>query len=159
MIAVRHAATEDLPELIMLWKELMAFHQDINSSYPLKKNSSDIVKDFFAENIKSPDSILLIAKDGKKAVGYLLAFIKAFPPVYVEDRMGYISDGYVTEPYRGKGIMKDMISETKAFFKKKGMEHIYLRADTMNTSGVDAWKAIGFEEEAKEMYMEINDEP
>ena len=121
----------------------------------LKKNSRSLIRSFFIKNIKGKDSLVLIAKDGKKSIGYIMCFVKEVPPVYVEDKMGYISDGYIVKGYRCKGIMTKMIKQAKLFFKKKKMKHIFLRANTRNKNGWNSWGKMGFKEGAKEMYLKL----
>ena len=151
---IKKASLTDVDDMVKLWQELMDYHLYLGTEQKLKKNAQKIFKKWLIKNIKSKDSIVLIAKD-KKPIGYLLGYVKKEPIVYVEDKMGYISDGYIIKGYRKKGIMKKMVKEAKSFFRKRKMKHIGLRADTLNKKGVISWNKIGFEEKAKEMYMRI----
>jgi len=156
MITVRTATKSDLPDLIDLWRGLMDYHQQLDPKlFPLKKNAKSIIKKFFIKNIKRNNALVLIAKDKTNPIGYLMGFIRDYPPVYVEDKIGYLSDGFIISDYRKKGIMKRMISQAKTFFKNKKMKHIYLRSDTINQSGWKSWEKIGFKEECKEMYLKL----
>lgn len=153
---IRAARKSDVNDLCELWQGLMDYHQNLaRNPLKLKKNAKSIIKKFFIKNIKGKSALVLIAKDGRKPVGYLMGFVRQYPPVYIEDKMAYLSDGFISKEHRKKGIMKEMIKQTKSFFKKKNMKHIYLRADTFNQLGVNSWKRIGFKEECKEMYMKI----
>lgn len=153
---IREAKIKDVDDPVDLWQELMNYHMDLSPNNPrLKKNARSMFTKWVIKHIKSKNSIVLIANDKKGPVGYMLGYVTDVPKVYIEDKMSYISDSYITKVYRKKGIMKKMVKQAKIFFKKKKMKHIYLRADTLNILGVKSWNKIGFKEEAKEMYMKI----
>ncbi|MEA2037586.1 MAG: GNAT family N-acetyltransferase [Nanoarchaeota archaeon] len=156
MIKIRKAKLHDIRELLELWQCLMDYHQALDANQlPLKKNAKTLMEPFFTKNIRGKDSLVLVAEEDKKLVGYLMGFVRNIPPVYIEDKMAYISDGFVIKEYRNKSIMKKMIEESKSFFRNKKMKHIYLMADTTNKKGLISWKRIGFKEECKEMYMKL----
>lgn len=153
---IKRAEIKDVPSLLVLWKEMMSCHQRLSKKdFQLKKNSKKVMKKFFIKNIKSKNSIVLMAIVNKKIIGYLMVFIDKLPPVYKNEKYAYISDGIVTKKYRKKGVMKKMVNEASKFFKKKGLKEIGLKVYSKNMSGIQAWYNIGFKEDAKLMFMNI----
>ena len=156
MIKIREATLKDTEQITKLWKGLMDYHKKLlKLKNRLKKNSEAIFKKFVIKNIKSKNSILIVAEEDKQLIGYLMGFIKDEPPIYNEDKIGYISDGFVIKEKRRKGVMKKLVNKAKPFFKKKKMKRVYLRADTSNTVGVRSWEKIGFKEKVKAMYIQL----
>ncbi len=153
---IEKARIKDIPRLLELWQELMDFHKEIEQThFELKRNAKSIMKKWFLKNILKKNSILLKATIGKKVVGYVLAFVDKFPPVYKKDKYVYVSDGYVMEEYRSRGIMKEMMFEVTEFYRSRGMGELWLRCFSKNKLAVHAWEGIGFEEENKFMVMDI----
>lgn len=153
---IRKATIRDIDSLLYLWQQLMDYHKSLNPlAFEFKKNARQIMKKFFVKNIKSRNSIVLLAEENNRSIGYLMAFIEDYPPIYVEDKIAYISDGYVAEGFRNKGVMRRMIAQVKIFFKNKNMNHIYLRTHSKNKIGITSWKNLGFREEYKNMFMKL----
>ena len=84
-----------------------------------------------------------------------MAQINELPPVYKNNKYGYISDGIVTQKYRNKGIMTKMVNQASVFFKKRGLKELGLRVYFKNFDGIRAWSKIGFKERSKNMAMKI----
>ncbi len=155
-IEIKKAEIKDISELTRLWKGMINYHQKLSKKdFQLKNNAETLIKNFFIKNIKSKDSIVLKAIINKKTIGYMMAQPKELPPIYKNNIIGYISDGYIERQFRHKGIMNKMIQEAAKFFKKKGLKELGLKAYLKNKKGIGSWSKIGFKKEAVDMYMPI----
>ena len=156
MIKIRKAKLIDVPKLLKLWNGLMNYHQRLDKkAFTLKEGAHKIIRKFFIKNIKEKNSIVLIAEDNSEPIGYLMGFIQKQPPVFEDDKYGYISDGFIEKKYRSKGIMKKMIKQANDFFKNKKLKTLSGRVFFKNKKGFAAWKEMGFKIGDLEVFKKI----
>lgn len=156
MIKIRNAKLKDLQDLLNLWQGLMDYHKNLDKkAFSLKKNAKSMMKSFFIKNIKSKNSIVLIAEDKSVPVGYLMGFIQKQPPVYENDKYGFLSDAFVKEEYRSKGTMRTMVKKAEKFFKNKKLKTLSAKIFAGNKKAIKAWNKIGFKEGAKLIFKTI----
>lgn len=156
MIKIRNAKLEDVQDLLNLWQMLMDYHKSLDKkSFTLKKNAKSIMKSFFIKNIKSKNSIVLIAEDKPVSIGYLMGFIQKQPPVYENDKYGFLSDAFIREEYRSTGITKNMTKKAEKFFKNKKLKTLSAKVFSGNKKGIKAWNKIGLKEGAKLIFKTI----
>ena len=156
MIKIIKATKKDLPDLLNLWRQLIGYHKPLNPDFcQFNKNSKNIMRKFFIKNIQNKNSLVIIAKDNNHSIGYLMAITEKLPPITIEEKIARITDGFIMQQYRRKGIMKKMVKQAKSFYRKRKIKHIYLRTLSKNMKGVNSWKRIGFNEEFKQMFMKL----
>ena len=88
---IRKAVSEDLPAVIDLWTELMDFHRDIDPLFTRSAEAADNFLKYLGENMDADDSELFVAEVSGKLVGYVMANVSKYPPVFVQERYGAIS--------------------------------------------------------------------
>ena len=156
MITIRKAKLSNIQKLLSLWQGLMDYHKNLDKkAFTLKKNAKSLMESFFIKNIKNKNSIVLIAEDNSTPVGYLMGFIQKQPPVYEEDKFGYLSDAFIKEGYRSRGIMKKMVKQAEGFFKNKKLKTLSGRVFVGNKKGLKAWNKIGFKVGAFNIFKKI----
>ncbi len=97
----------------------------------------------------------LVAEVNQKIVGYFSAEISPTKPVTSVPEIGRISNGFLLEEFRGKGIAKKAVEQFLAWFKQRGIKVAELTVDSRNIEGVRAWEGMGFKEYMKRMKMYI----
>ena len=115
---------------------------------------AEIVRGYFERSIRSRNGYVLVCEDGSEIVGYMLSRIEKNIPVFEEDRIGYLSDAYLDEPYRIKGWGTIMWNMTLEWFTSKGVSEISLRVLSCNPGAREAYLRWGFKDVLWEMrYM------
>ncbi|MFH2106759.1 MAG: GNAT family N-acetyltransferase [Candidatus Micrarchaeota archaeon] len=164
-IAIREASFEDLPQIVMLWSEFMKEHDQIVISadpklkeFVAKDEKGMIEGKYFSyveKTMKAGDGTVFIAEESGKLVGYILTLINDEIPIFKTKKLGYISDLYVTNRFRKKGISSKLRDCAIEWFKKKGINVISIRVYPANRSAHSIYKKWGFFDYHVEMRRRI----
>ena len=121
MIIIRKARLKDINTLISLENELYndqieylreSKSQNIGDFF-LKKDSNTFLKQFILRMIRSKNGLVLIAEFDKKIAGYLITIIKKNIPIFKLEKLAEITDLYIKEEFRGKGISNKLRDEVE----------------------------------------------
>lgn len=62
------------------------------------------------------------------------------------DRQGEISEFYIKEEHRGKGIGKELLETAKQFFTSEGVQVVFVWTHHGNEAAIELYKCAGFRE-------------
>jgi len=144
MFTIRKAKVKDVPNMAKLGAALLKHHEKFDKYFSPAKGIEKIYKKLFKSAVYSPKSLLLIAEERGKIIGYALASIEKRPPVYKLRKIGNISDTYIIPAYRRRGITDRFIKEIFQWFKIKKIKNIELQVHVKNEIGKAAWSKYGF---------------
>ncbi len=155
-VRVRRAKVEDLPALVSLWREFVAYHANLDADaadfFRLAPGANAawrrIVRDYFGKRKK----LCLVAEVDGEAVGFLMAIVRERGATFAERVIGDISHAYVQESRRGKGVGRALTAGALAWFKARGVPLLSLGVGAVNTLGVEFWKRMGFETKVLVMF-------
>ncbi len=145
-VRVRRAKTQDMSTLTRLWRELVGFHEALGGQdFRLAPGAEAGWKKYLRGHLGRPDKLCLVAEVGGEPVGFLVASVDERPGIFMEHEYGHISDVYVQEPLRGKGVGKALVAAGMAWFEEKRVGRVRLQTDARNTLGYEFWKKLGFQ--------------
>jgi ribosomal protein S18 acetylase RimI-like enzyme len=145
-VRVRRAQVRDMPILTRLWRELIGFHEALGGQdFRLARGAEAGWKKYLREHLGKGDKLCLVAEMDGGTVGFLMGSLERRPGVFMERRYGHISDAYVQEPHRGRGVGKALVSEALRWFEAKRVVRVRLQTDARNTLGYGFWKKLGFQ--------------
>jgi len=87
----------------------------------------------------------VVAEEDGRIVGFMLCLLEPNVPVYRERKIGVISDVYVKEERRRKGLAKKMFDFAAKWFKKNKVRTVRLNVAADNLEARAAWRMLGFE--------------
>lgn len=87
----------------------------------------------------------MVAEEDGRIVGFMLCLLEPNVPVYRERKIGVISDVYVKEERRRKGLAKKMFDFAAKWFKKNKVRTVRLKVAADNLEARAAWRMLGFE--------------
>jgi len=143
-IIVRKAKLADVPGIVSIAVKLMKYHVRLDGYFALVDNVENVYLAYFRKCIKSSRKIILVAEYDKKIVGYVLGDIALRSPVYKIKRIGILSDMYVLESFRGKGIARLLLQMLFKWFKSKNISNVELSVHSGNVLGISVWDKCGF---------------
>ena len=73
-----------------LWKALVDHHREIDTFFTRRDKAHINFTSFLTELLDSKESKIFIAISEGKVVGYLIAKIDLFPPIYVMEKWRYL---------------------------------------------------------------------
>jgi ribosomal protein S18 acetylase RimI-like enzyme len=77
-------------------------------------------------------------------IGFMLCLLFPNAPIFKERKLGMISDVYVKEELRGKGIGKQMLRVALRWFDKNKVKTVELNVAAANIEARRAWARLGF---------------
>jgi GNAT superfamily N-acetyltransferase len=151
MLTIRKACRSDLKTLVSLWKEFAKYNAALapanKALRPHLKRRRDAAKKFAVwsrKYIGSKNGVVFLAEMDGRPVGYSLVFIKRNPLTSRISTLGYISDLFVREDFRGKGISSKLTNEVIKWFRRKGIRHLSLHVLEVNHVPRSIYKRWGF---------------
>jgi RimJ/RimL family protein N-acetyltransferase len=161
MAVIRKAKLIDMDEIVELWKRFMDHQkslerkEDQNPLPHFREGAPDRVREYFSRSIRSRHGFVLVLEDQGGVQGYSLCRIQKNIPVFEHDQIGYISDIYLEEPYRGKGYSSEMWERSLEWFRKKGIHQISIRVLSCNPAAHKVYEHWGFRDLLIEMNLDI----
>ena len=133
-IQVRKAAVKDIDILVKLWKEFMRIHDDyviarnpiLTDHLKYDPKAERYFKEWIGKNLKSKDSLILVAEVDTKPVGYIFTEIKPNIRIFRIKRFGRINDLFIQQKYQRLGISSRFHEETLKWLKSKKIDYLTL---------------------------------
>jgi hypothetical protein len=94
-IHVRKANAEDVAAVLLLWRELMEFHSDLDPQFRLVPGAVAQGEMHLMAELGHPASILIEAEQGAAVVGYCRASLRQQSPIFEHRTHGFISELHV----------------------------------------------------------------
>ena len=132
-VIIRKAVTEDIPSILELWKELMDFNKEYDRIFSRSATGHEGFARLLTSHISSDTSCVFVAEACKDIIGYSLAIIEKYPPLFESKERGLIQNVAVTETYRRRGIGKRLLRKTQNWFSKKGVHRVEAYVAKTNT--------------------------
>lgn len=149
------ARKPNIPPILEIWKELMDFHVPFDSRYTLSDGAEESMGKNLERLIEAEDTLVIIAVENTKPLGFGIARIDKYPPVFVKQICGSIADLAVSSGHRRKGIGELMLKEMLDWFQSRRIDRVELRVASMNTVGYSFWRKHGFTDYMHIMYRDL----
>jgi len=143
-ISVRRAVEADVPGVVALWSEMMAFHEALDPCFERASDGEERFAEFLRGNLANEKWLLVVADDGGKLVGYGMAALSERPPVLKERRIGVISDLAVSAGYRRRGIGRRLVNEMMRWFREQRLRSAEVNVAARNPISTAFWRSAGF---------------
>lgn len=141
---IRKAITADLNPIGALWQEFMDFHQERDPHFARSADGHERFKEFIAGHMATETSCVLAAEQDREVVGYCLATLAKYPPVFETRDYGTVFDLAVTKRCRGTGIGERLYHATETWFADHGVHRIEIRVAVSNEASTSFWQKMGF---------------
>ena len=151
---ITEATDNHIPEILEIWKELMDFHKDIDPRFARSENGHLSFDKHLRDVIGSEDTQVLVALDKSHVVGYSIAEMGKYPPVFERQTYGLISDMAVKSNYRRQGIGEQMLAKIYKWFESRNIDRIELSVAARNQVGYSFWKKHGFQDYMHRLYLD-----
>ncbi|MFJ7971793.1 GNAT family N-acetyltransferase [Psychrobacillus sp. NPDC096389] len=139
---IHQATINDLDSLVELFDLYRQFYKQASDL----KGAREFLEDRFVKN----ESIIFIAFDDGKAVGFTQLF-PSFSSVSMQ-KSWVLNDLYVKETARRKGVAEKLIRKAIAFAEETGSKGILLETAADNVNAQKLYEKIGFIKESTYFY-------
>lgn len=144
---------ETVPDLDAVWPELrdlIIALEGYNAGLSVSRRFRADWEARSREHLVRRQPLILIARNDDSAVGYLIAFLEQ-DGVLFEERFVHVSEAFVLEAYRGRGIGRALLQRAEAWARERGADAVRLDVFAANRSGKQFWETAGFEIEVHQM--------
>lgn len=142
-IEVTVAEERHIPGIVAVWQELMDYHRKLNDFFTLRTDAGAKWEIYLRKNMG--EGLVVVALDNREVVGYCIATVKDYPPLFVLEKHGFISDMCVIASHRNRGIGEIILGRAFDWFASQGLGRVELRVEHDNEIGKAFWKKHGFE--------------
>jgi ribosomal protein S18 acetylase RimI-like enzyme len=155
-IEIVKATEAHIPDIVNLWIEFMEHHQDIDPRFPAREDAHVSYEQHLREQMGAEDTLVLVALDGSRVVGYSVSQVSKYPPIWAErEKYGFIDTMGITADYRRKGVGEKMLNKIFEWFASQDIERIELSVSARNEVGYSFWRKHGFKDFIHELYLDI----
>ncbi|MBN2443914.1 MAG: GNAT family N-acetyltransferase [Spirochaetales bacterium] len=154
---IKIANTIHVEGIIEVWEEFIDYHSQIDPFFARKDDNNERFTAYIQNQLLSSKSLVLVGLEEDKVIGFGLAQIRSYPPIFQQTTYGYISDLAVKLDFMRNGIGDLLLGGMLKWFKSKHIERVELQVLAHNKLGSTFWKKFGFEEYKYVMKIEFCD--
>lgn len=99
---------------------------------------------------------LFIAQRNAEAIGFLAGNLKTLPPYFGGHLIGFVSEVFVSDAYRGMQIGHDLIETALQWFKAQRAHRVELQVVINNSRARKLYSKLGWTEELVQMVWQWN---
>lgn len=144
MVKIRKLAEGDVDGICALWKEFATLREGLTKRRILNEDAADYFFGYATGLLQRKDTLTLVGEVEGELVAYLIATKQRRPPIYHHTRVAYLSDAFVTQAHRGKGILKQFMAELQKWSKAEGITAIDVQVFQGNTEAQEVYRHLGF---------------
>lgn len=145
-IRVRPGRTQDIPQLLHLWRELVGFDDALGGQdFRLAAGAPGEWERYLRTYVGKRRRAVFVAEVEGKMAGFLLAALERPPGIFMEREYGYMAAVYVQEPFRGKGVGRALVANGLGWFSNHRVSRVRIATDSKNALSVEFWKKLGFQ--------------
>lgn len=154
---IRMARRGDAEAIGALWCVLMEYHRQIDTRFQASQAQKPQYVLHAQNMIQSRDSNVLVAEECAtgKIVGYLMGELQERSFAGSIGSFGFISDMFVDEQFRRKGVGRQLYAEMRRWFYIRGAHAVELYAAVLNPTSQAFWQAMGFQPFLTLMHLDI----
>ena len=154
-IEITKATESHIPDIVNLWIEFMEHHQNIDPRFPAREDAHVSYEQHLREQMGAENTLVLVALDGSRVVGYSVSQVSKYPPIWVErEKFGFIDTMGITADYRRKGVGEQMLNKIFEWFSSQEIDRIELMVAAQNQVGYSFWRKHGFRDFMHELYLD-----
>ncbi len=130
--------------MVGLWDELVEHHGRLSPLFTPAADSREKWSKYLAKKFSEKSTKLIVAQEDGAVVGFMLCMLSPNAPIFKERTLGIISDVYVRQERRRKGIAKEMLKVALRWFKKNRVKSVQLSVAAANFEARAVWGQLGF---------------
>jgi L-amino acid N-acyltransferase YncA len=146
-VEIRPARESDIGELARLIAAIGAYHEAVDDRVRVDWEEIRDAPNWLKLILNRDHHAIWVADHGEgRLVGYLWVRLHRQRQGYLPKVVGYISNAFMEEAWRERGLMRPMLELAYDWFRAKGIEVVTLGVLHRNWIGSAAWHKLGFED-------------
>jgi GNAT superfamily N-acetyltransferase len=141
---VRGVGPRDVDRVVALWSALMGHHEALDPQWRAAPGAEDERRRLLARLLADPEAAVLVWDEGGDLLGFCAAQIETAPPLVAERARAEITDLFVREDSRRRGIGRRLVEATTDWIGERGVRRVEVRVAVRNAEGQAFWRALGY---------------
>lgn len=140
---IRQANEADIPLILPIWAQFMAFLQERNPDYWALTGGEGAFGQHLQSSIAEANTLVSVAELDGLIAGFCLAYIERLPEWFGAEKIGLIRYLAVANDHQSQGIGQELVVNTLDWFDTKEIE----RVEVFVLNGIPAsrfWDKMGF---------------
>ncbi|MDF5729387.1 MAG: GNAT family N-acetyltransferase [Rhizonema sp. PD38] len=153
---IRSATITDVPAILPMVTQICALHESWDSAkFGVLPHPEQRYEKWLTRLASQDRSVLLVAEDELRLVGFLAAVIEREIPIYRLQEFAFIHELWVEQEYRHQGIARQMVMLSIERFAQIGVKQIRLDTAEANEAARQLFASCGFRTDTREMLIEL----
>lgn len=147
MVRIEPYNNEDLDTLKNFLVELQEHERADNPQLRPGAEVASPYLDFLLQSTKEHQGLILMARQGTETIGFICAWVDHDEDMLLNPtarRHGYVSDLFVRENCRGKGIGASLLREVESAMASKGIKRLRVCSKAANKLALRCYDDFGF---------------
>lgn len=145
-VAVRPARKDEVGRILELWMEFMKDPESLFLPVPTHNENTEKMRGFVAALMSEDPKQVLVAKAGRRVVGYLIFERRRKTPLELPYQFAYISDLYVEPGHRRLGVGESLLRTCLDDLRSSGTRRVRLSVWSENWKAMSLYRKAGFKE-------------
>jgi len=153
-LVIRRARTEDVEDLVRLWREMWEFHIPLDPRFEVSPAADLVMSRWFEETLQNDRAVLFVAEEKPgRLLGYCHGMILENPPVVPWQFYGYLSE--IAVRVRRRKIGTRLLEAAHGWFREKGLPYVEVNVSVRNTGAGRFWRQRGYSEFLERLRLEL----
>jgi GNAT superfamily N-acetyltransferase len=144
-LLIRRVKEEDLDYLASMFSRMYSLNAEFDPMLQVPEDLEQRVKQSLLEDMKNPDSMIVVAEDEGKVVGGARVKVQR-RRFYVPERVAIIEEIYVMPAFRRMGVGNAILNYVSDELRKAGISSMTARFPAKNIIAVSFYRKRDFRE-------------
>jgi GNAT superfamily N-acetyltransferase len=123
--------------------------------YELRPHAEALFRRWIGQMADDPRSMLLVAEEEGRIVGFLYSTMEKDAPIYLHDEYALVREWWVEPASRGRGVGRALIDRAAAELAGFGVRQLRVRAAAADADAAAMLEHCGFHSAVSEMVREV----
>jgi GNAT superfamily N-acetyltransferase len=143
-LRLERARLADADAVAALFGALHRYNASLDPHFALAENWAALLRGQFEETVDHPDHLWMLAQDGGRAVGLLIAAMHTDSPLFHHRRWVEIEALYVDDRYRGKRVAPRLLAAAYRWAQERQVYRLQLYVTASNVRAQAVYVSQGF---------------
>lgn len=138
------ARPADFAALADMMERTGRLHETFEPGFVLAPGWEALQRGWVRRVLTDTDWYVALATIAGQPAGCLMATLEDAPPIYVLSRRGFLSDVWVEEAWRRRGVARALVEAAETWFREQGVARVELTVAAANAPGKAVWRRLGY---------------
>lgn len=144
MGSIRDFRESDADAVRSMMKTLATQRRESDHNLVLKDEYARFFSSYMLGFLRNPDAVVKVAEEYGAVVGYAIATRGREAPFFKYSQVAILSDVFVVEAHRGKGIAQKLLSALEDWARSQKLQALEVHVFPEHVEEIESLKGLGF---------------